>query len=126
MRESLGQWQVMRESLGRRQVMRESLGQWQVMMKSLGCGQVMMESLGRRQVERWRVNDVLRNLVKLVVPVLLLKVALLEVAMGLVKLVLHRVLGRWNGEVVVGLGNVLRRRWRRKVLYLCNMLKWWV
>ena len=68
----------------------------------------------------------LRYLVKLVVSVLLLNVALLEIVMGLVKLVLHWVLGRWDGEVVVGLGNVLRRRWRRKVLYLCNMLRWWV
>ena len=106
--------------------MMEFQGCWQVMMEFMGRWQVMMEFLGRWQVQRWRVSDVERYLVKLFVLVLLLKVALLEVVMGLVKLVFHWVLGRRNGEVVVDLGNVLRRRWSRKVMYLCYMLRWWV
>ena len=67
-----------------------------------------------------------RYVVKLIVPVLRLKVALLEGVLGLVKLVLHWVLGRRNGEIFVDLGNVVRRKLRRrKVLYLRYMLGWW-
>ena len=80
-----------------------------------------MKVMGRWQVQRWRVSDMERYVVKLIVA-MLFNVALVEAVKGLMKLIFHWGLGRWNLDVVVALGNVFKGRRRWKVMHLCYML----